>query len=69
MGSDQIIEIHAELFFDDKKNGFLKKLPPGVTIKRKGNSRSCIFEWDDNLTKEALIEILDSNQVCYQEMN
>lgn len=63
------MEIFAELFYNEKKNEFLNSLPPGITFKRKNNSRACVFECEDNLDKQALIEILENNQVCYQDMD
>jgi len=60
------VEIYAELFFNDKKNEFIKSLPAEIIVKRKGNSRACIFECEDE-AKESLIEILERHQVCYQE--
>jgi len=63
------MEIYAELFHDSKKNDFLDCLPSGVVLRRKGLSRACIFECDDDLTKQALVNLLENNQVCYQDMD
>jgi len=59
--------IYAELFFNEKKNEFLNHLPSGVFLKRKGDSRSCIFECEDDLDRQALVELLTQNMVCFQD--
>ena len=63
------MEVYAELFHDEKKNDFLNYLPSGAVLRRKGKSRACLFECDDELVKQSLVELLENSQVCYQDMD
>ena len=63
------MEIYAELSKNVLKHKFLKWLPPGVVLRRSGKSRACTFECEDEFAKGDLVNLLENNEICYQDMD
>jgi len=42
-------------------------VPSGVILERKSKWGACYFECDDEKAKKELIEILDDNEISWQE--
>ena len=42
-------------------------LPNGVFLERKKGKTACFFEYDDEVDKTALIDLLDSKNIPWQD--